>query len=390
MPTRMTAVAMGVAMVVAMPMAQARITRAPSPEGSPKIAVETFSTGLSNPWAFQFLPDGRIIANEVRGRMRIVEKDGRVSAPLGGVPPVISSGQGGLLDLALAPDFATSRQIYFTYSEPRGNGRNGTAVARARLVLGGSGSGAGAGRIEDVTVIFRQKPDYASSMHFGSRIAFTRDRTMFVTLGERSSAPDEAQNPANHFGKVIHINQDGSPAADNPRLKGWAPEVWSIGHRNPQSAAIHPTTGKLWTVEHGARGGDEVNIPQAGKNYGWPVISYGRHYSGMRIGVGNKKSGLEQPIYYWDPSIAPCGMAFYTGDLVPEWKGNLFVGALAGSHLARLVLDGEEVVAVERLLGDLGERIRDVRQGPDGAIYVATDNSRGRILRVGPARSPTR
>jgi glucose/arabinose dehydrogenase len=375
-------------MVVAMPMAHARITRAPAPETSPKVTVETYASGLSNPWAFQFLPDGRILVNEVRGRMRIVEKDGRVSAPLGGVPPVVASGQGGLLDLALAPDFATTRHIYFTFSEPRGNGRNGTAVARARLVLGGSSSGAG--RIKDVTVIFRQKPDYASSMHFGSRLAFARDGTMFVTLGERSSAPDEAQNPANHFGKVIHINQDGSPAAGNPRLQGWAPEVWSIGHRNPQSAAIHPVTGKLWTVEHGARGGDEVNIPQAGKNYGWPVISYGRHYSGMRIGVGNRKAGLEQPIYYWDPSIAPCGMAFYTGDLVPAWKGSLFVGALAGSHLERLVLDGDEVVAEERLLTNLGERIRDVRQGPDGAIYVVTDSSRGRILRLGPARSTSR
>jgi glucose/arabinose dehydrogenase len=375
------------ALLTTLPPAQARIARAPAPESSPKIAVETYASGLANPWAFQFLPDGRILVNEVRGRMRIVEKDGRVSAPLGGVPPVVASGQGGLLDLALAPDYANSSHIYFSYSEPRGSGRNGTAVARARLVLGG---GAGAGRIEDVTVVFRQKPDYASSMHFGSRIAFARDGTMFVTLGERSSAPDEAQNPANHFGKVVRINPDGTVPAGNPRLKGWAPEVWSIGHRNPQSAAIHPTTGKLWTVEHGARGGDEVNIPQAGKNYGWPVISYGRHYSGMRIGVGNRKAGLEQPIYYWDPSIAPCGMAFYTGDLVPAWKGSLFVGALAGSHLARLVLDGEEVVAEERLLTNLGERIRDVRQGPDGAIYVATDSSRGRILRLGPARSTSR
>jgi glucose/arabinose dehydrogenase len=378
------------ALLTTLPPAQARIARAPAPESSPKIAVETYASGLANPWAFQFLPDGRLLVNEVRGRMRVVEKDGRVSAPLGGVPPVVASGQGGLLDLALAPDFANSRHIYFSYSEPRGSGRNGTAVARARLVLGGSGGGAGAGRIEDVTVVFRQKPDYASSMHFGSRIAFARDGTMFVTLGERSSAPDEAQNPANHFGKVVRINPDGTVPAGNPRMKGWAPEVWSIGHRNPQSAAIHPTTGKLWTVEHGARGGDEVNIPQAGKNYGWPVISYGRHYSGMRIGVGNKKAGLEQPIYFWDPSIAPCGMAFYTGDLVPAWKGSLFVGALAGSHLTRLVLDGEEVVAEERLLTNLGERIRDVRQGPDGAIYVATDSSRGRIMRLGPARSTSR
>jgi glucose/arabinose dehydrogenase len=377
-----------VAMAAAMPMAEARITKAPAPEGSPKIAAETYARDLSSPWAFQFLPDGRLLVNEVRGRMRVVGKDGRVSAPLGGVPQVVARSQGGLLDLALAPDFAQSRQIYFTFSEPRDNGRTGTSVARARLVL--DDSGGGPGRIDDVTVVFRQKPDYATPMHFGSRIAFARDGTMFVTMGERFSARDQAQNPANHFGKVIHINRDGTPASDNPRLKGWAPEVWSIGHRNPQSAAIHPVTGRLWIVEHGARGGDEINIPQPGKNYGWPVISYGRDYSGAKIGVGTKKTGLEQPIYYWDPSIAPSGMAFYTGDLVPAWKGNLFVGALAGSHLARLVLDGDQVVAEERLLANLGERIRDVRQGPDGAIYVATDNSRGRILRVGPARATTR
>jgi glucose/arabinose dehydrogenase len=364
--------------------AQARITRAPAPEKSANIKVETYAKGLSNPWAFQFLPDGRILVNEVRGRMRLVEKDGRISAPLGGVPAVVSSGQGGLLDLALAPDFSQSRKIYFTFSEPRGNGRIGTSVARARLVLDGSGSGAG--RIEDVTVVFRQKPDYGSAMHFGSRIAFARDGTMFVTMGERYSAREQAQNPSNHFGKVVRITQDGIAPADNPRLKGWASAVWSIGHRNPQAAAVHPVTGKLWTVEHGARGGDEINIPQGGKNYGWPVITYGRDYSGAKIGIGTKKDGLEQPIYYWDPSIAPSGMAFYTGDLIPEWKGNLFVGALAGSHLARLVLDGDEVVAEERLLTNLGERIRDVRQGPDGAIYVATDNSRGRILRIAPAR----
>jgi glucose/arabinose dehydrogenase len=343
--------------------------------------VETVAKGLSHPWGLQFLADGRMLVTERAGRMRIIDNDGRVSPPLAGVPAVASGGQGGLLDVALAPDFASSGQIFFSYSEPRGAGKNGTSVAKAVISLGPEG-----GRLSNVEVIFRQKPDYASAMHFGSRLAFARDGTLFVTLGERSSAREEAQNPANDLGKVVHINADGSIPSDNPRPQGWAPEIWSIGHRNPQAAAIHPATGKLWTVEHGARGGDEVNIPAAGKNYGWPVITYGRDYSGAKIGVGTHKAGMEQPIYYWDPSIAPSGMAFYTGNLAPAWKGNLFIGALAGQHLARLVLDGESVVAEERLLTNLGERIRDVRQGPDGALYVLTDGPNGRVLRIKPER----
>lgn len=369
------------ASLIAAESAIAQISRAPAVREASRISVENAAKGLNSPWSFQFLPDGRMLVNEVRGAMRIVGKDGRVSAPVSGVPAVAASGQGGLLDLALAPDFATSQIVYFSFSEPRGSGRNGTTVARARLLPQGDG-----GRLENLAIIFRQKPDYASAMHFGSRLAFARDGSLFVTAGERSSARDEAQNPANHLGKVVHINADGSIPANNPKLAGWAPEVWSIGHRNPQSAAIHPLSGKLWTVEHGARGGDEINIPQPGRNYGWPVITYGRDYSGARIGTGTEKAGMEQPVYYWDPSIAPSGMAFYTADLMPAWKGNLFVGALAGSHVARLVLDGETVVAEEKLLGNLGERIRDVRQGPDGALYVATDSSSGRILRIGPAK----
>jgi glucose/arabinose dehydrogenase len=357
----------------------AEITKAPAPRQTLSVSVATVAKGLSYPWGLQFLPDGRMLVTERGGRMRIIGKDGRLSAPLAGVPAVAAGGQGGLLDVALAPDFPSTGRIFFSYSEPRGGGKNGTSVARARLVLDGVG-----GRLENVEVIFRQKPDYASAMHFGSRLAFARDGTLFVTLGERFSARDQAQNPANNFGKVVHIKSDGSIPADNPKSPGWAPENWSIGHRNPQSAAIHPATGKLWTVEHGARGGDEINVPAAGKNYGWPIITYGRDYSGARIGVGTHKEGLEQPIYYWDPSIAPSGMAFYTGDLTPAWKGNLFVGALAGRHLARLVLDGERVVAEERLLTNLGERIRDVRQGPDGALYVLTDSDEGRVLRVAP------
>jgi glucose/arabinose dehydrogenase len=233
-------------------------------------------------------------------------------------------------------------------------------------------------------VIFRQEPSYASSQHFGSRIVFARDGSLFVTLGERFSARDEAQNPANHLGKLVRIMPDGGAYSGNPKKDGWRPEIWSIGHRNVQGAALNPVTGKLWTIEHGARGGDEINIPEAGKNYGWPVISYGRNYDFTKIGVGTHKDGMEQPLYYWDPSIAPSGAAFYTGDLFPEWKGNLFVGALAGQALHRLVLDGEKVVGEEKLLADLRERIRDVRSGPDGALWLLTDNPQGRVLRVVP------
>jgi glucose/arabinose dehydrogenase len=313
------------------------------------------------------------------GRLRIVGKDGTLSAPLQGVPKVYASGQGGLLDVQLGPDFAASGLIYLSYADPRDGAKNGTSVARARLVAEGDG-----GRLDQVQVIFRQEPSYASSAHFGSRIVFTRDGSLFVTLGERFSARDEAQNPANHLGKLVRIMPDGSPYAGNPKKDGWRPEIWSIGHRNVQGAALNPATGKLWTIEHGARGGDEINIPEAGKNYGWPVISYGRNYDFTKIGIGTHKDGMEQPLYYWDPSIAPSGAAFYTGDRFPEWKGNLFVGALAGQALHRLVLDGEKIVGEETLLTDLGERIRDVRAGPDGALWLLTDNPQGRVLRVVP------
>lgn len=367
--------------------ALAQSTRAPAPREASRISVETYAKGLANPWAFQFLPDGRLLVTEIRGNLRIVEKSGAVSAPIKGVPAVVASGQGGLLDVALAPDHANSGLIYLTFSEPRGGGRIGTSLARARLVVDGAQA-----RLENVIVIFQQKPDYATPMHFGSRIVFARDGSVFVTLGERNTGRESgavqqaAQDPANHFGKVVRLNADGTAHAATPQLTGWAPQVWSIGHRNPQGAAINPTTGALWTVEHGARGGDEINIPQAGKNYGWPVIAYGRDYSGSKIGIGTQQPGMEQPVYYWDPSIAPSGMAFYTADLMPAWKGNLFIGALAGSHLSRLVLSGDKVVAEEKLLAGERERIRDVRQGPDGALYVATDGSRGRILRIGPGK----
>jgi glucose/arabinose dehydrogenase len=357
----------------------AQITKAPAVKTKQAIKVETFAKGLVHPWGMAFLPDGRLLVTERPGRVRIVGKDGRLSAPLRGVPKVYASGQGGLLDVQIGPDFATSGAVYLSYADPRDGSRNGTTVARGKLV--GEGDG---GRLDDVKVIFRQEPSYSSGQHFGSRIVFTRDGSLFVTLGDRYSARDEAQNPANHLGKLVRLMSDGSPYAGNPKKTGWRPEIWSIGHRNVQGAALHPQTGKLWTIEHGARGGDEINVPEAGKNYGWPVITYGRDYSFLKIGEGTAKPGLEQPIYYWDPSIAPSGAAFYTGDRFPEWKGNLFVGALAGQALHRLVLDGEKIVGEEKLLADLGERIRDVRNGPDGALWLLTDSPEGRVLRVVP------
>jgi aldose sugar dehydrogenase len=361
--------------------AAAQITNAPAQKTKQAVKVETFASGLVHPWGLAFLPDGRLLATERPGRMRVVAKDGKLSPTLQGVPPVLAAGQGGLLDVALSPDFASSRLIYFSYSEPRSAGLNGTSVARAKLTLDADG-----GRLDGLEVIFRQEPAAGGAMHFGSRLAFARDGNLFVTLGERSHSKDRAQDLRTHFGKVVRIRPDGSVPPDNPFVNksDARPEIWSYGHRNPQSAAINPASGKLWTVEHGARGGDEVNIPQAGKNYGWPVITYGRDYTYLPIGEGTAKAGMEQPIYYWDPSIAPSGMAFYTGNLFPEWKGNLFVGALAGRALHRLVLDGERVVGEEALLRDLGERIRDVRSGPDGALWLLTDNPQGRILRVVP------
>lgn len=351
-------------------------TRAPAAPTS-QVTVQTVAEGLDHPWGFEFLPDGRILVTERDGRMRIVSTDGRLSQPVAGVPEVFAQGQGGLLDVALAPDFETSGTIYFSFSEPRRDG-NGTAVARARLNADVSPP-----RLEDVQVIFHQQPSYDGNVHFGSRIVPTPDGKLFVTLGERFQMR-YAQDLSRHWGKVVRINADGSVLDDNPFVgrEGARSEIWSYGHRNPQAAALHPETGELWIVDHGPRGGDEVNVVRKGLNYGWPVINYGRHYTGEEI--PKRREGMEQPLYYWDPSIAPSGMAFYTADRAPQWRGNLFVGALAGRHLARLVLDGEQVTAEERLLTDLNQRIRDVKQGPDGAIYVATDSARGRILRVTP------
>lgn len=341
-----------------------------------RFRVVTVARGLEHPWGLAFLPDGRMLVTERPGRLRIVSADGSLSAPLAGVPAVVAEGQGGLLDVALAPEFAQSRLIYLSYSEPGAGGTAGTAAARGRL---------GERGLENVEVIFRQEPKVSGRAHFGSRFVFTPDGYLFITTGERNRR-DDSQDLSRHMGKVIRLRPDGSVPADNPFVgrSGARPEIWSYGHRNIQGAALHPETHELWTVEHGARGGDELNTPKPGRNYGWPVITYGRDYSGARIGVGTAREGMEQPVHYWDPSIAPSGLLFYTGDRFPGWRGNLFVGALEFELLARLELDGSRVVAEERLLQGFGDRIRDVRQGPDGLIYLLTDEENGRVLRLEP------
>jgi glucose/arabinose dehydrogenase len=342
------------------------------------LVVETVARGLEHPWGLAFLPDGRMLVTERPGQLRLVSANGELSQPLSGLPRIAARGQGGLLDVLLDPGFADNRTVYLSFAENRGDGRAATSVARARLNTAGTG-------LEGTEVIFRQEPAHTGGNHFGSRLVLDRAGALFVTVGDRYDLRDQAQNPANHLGKIIRIRPEGGAPDDNPQKPGWAPEVWSIGHRNVQGAALNPATGELWTAEHGAKGGDEVNIPRKGLNYGWPVITYGRDYSGAKIGVGTRKEGMEQPVYYWDPSIAPSGMAFYTGDKFPGWRGSVLVGALAGSLVARLELDGDKVVREERILTDLGERIRDVRQGPDGLVYLLTDSSQGRILRLRPA-----
>jgi glucose/arabinose dehydrogenase len=349
-----------------------------APSGETKVAVTTVARGLEHPWSLAFLPDGRMLVTERPGRLRIVAKDGALSEPLAGVPAVDAVGQGGLLDVILDPKFAENSTIYLSYAEPGEGGTNGTAVAKARL------DGA---RLADVKVIFRQHPKFKSNHHFGSRLVVARDGNLFVTTGERNSQRDKAQDLGTHIGKVVRITPDGGVPADNPFVNrdGALPETWSYGHRNLQGAALHPETGELWTHEHGPRGGDEINIARAGRNYGWPVITYGREYSGPAIGEGTAKAGMEQPAHYWVPSIAPSGMAFHDGRGHPAWKGQLFVGALASAQLVRLVVEPDGTVRHEERI-DIGKRVRDVREGPDGALYLVTDEDAGEILRVVPAR----
>jgi aldose sugar dehydrogenase len=345
------------------------------------LMVETKVTGLDHPWAFAFLPDGRMLITERPGRMRIAAADGKLSPALAGVPKVFASRQGGLHDVVLDRGYAQNHTIYFCYAEPA-NGGARTALARARL------ADEGTPRLDDVQVIFRQEGPLSSGNHFGCRIVQTPDNNLFLATGDHFDPRDQAQNLGNHIGKLVRIRPDGSVPPDNPFVEraGAKPEIWSYGHRNPQGLALHPVSGKLWEQEHGPRGGDEINIVEKGKNYGWPVIGFGIDYSGAKIHESTRKDGMEQPVWYWVPSIAPSGMAFSTGDLFPGWRGNLFVGALVDRSLVRLELDGEKAVKEERLLRELRERIRDVRQGPDGALWVATDSSSGRILRVAPAR----
>jgi glucose/arabinose dehydrogenase len=357
-------------------------TKAPERRSNVAFEVVQIAEGLENPWSVAFLPGGNMLVTERPGRLRVVGADGKLSEPVTGLPDIVAGGQGGLLDVVLDPDFATNNTIYWCFSQPK-EGANNTAVARGRFVDGA------APRVEDVKTIYEQAPSLNSRLHFGCRLVFRRDGTLFIAQGDRSITEGrmQSQNMDSLIGKVVRINRDGSIPKDNPFVgkDGVRPEIWSIGHRNIQAAALHPATGELWEVEHGTRGGDELNIVERGKDYGWPTIAYGIEYRGGQITGGiQQKEGMEQPIYYWDPVIGPSGMAFYTGDLFPAWKGNLFVGGHATNDLVRLELKDDRVVGEERLLTDRKERLRDVRQGPDGAIYILTDATNGRLLKMVP------
>ena len=377
-PTRLGAVVLGLALLAPPALAQ-DAPRSPTPKPVKLAAkVTDVAVGLEHPWGMELLPDGRFLVTERPGRLRLVGRDGKLSEPLTGVPEVYARGQGGLLDVALSPGFAQDRLVYLSFAEA-GAGGAGTAVARGRL---------GERGLEGTEVIWRQQPKVDGSYnHWGSRLAFRSDGTLFVTMGDRYVHRDRAQDLSTTIGKIVRINPDGSVPRDNPFVgrAGALPDIWSYGHRNVQAATLD-SRGELWTVEHGARGGDELNNPQPGKNYGWPVITYGMDYSGAQIGYGTSRPGMEQPVYYWDPVIAPSGSTFYSGTAFPDWRGDLLVGSLTPGGLVRLRIVNGRVTQEERYLAELRERIRDVREGPDGAIYLLTDSSRGRLLRVEPAR----
>jgi glucose/arabinose dehydrogenase len=364
-------------------------TDAPEQKLGVAFDVVTVVEGLQNPWSVAFLPNGKMLITERPGRLRVLGTDGKLSEPVAGLPAVFARAQGGLLDVALDPAFAKNNVIYWSFSEPRENNENNTAVARGKFV-----DDAAAPRVEDVQVIYHQRPSMNSPLHFGSRLVFGRDGTLFVTQGDRSIIPGrmQAQKLDSGLGKIVRINTDGSIPKDNPFVakEGVLPEIWSYGHRNVQAAALNPATGELWEVEHGTRGGDEINIARKGKDYGWPTIAYGIEYQGGAITGGiQQQAGMEQPIYYWDPIIGPSGMAFYTGSLFPRWKGSLFVGGHGTRDLVRLTVDGEKITGEERLLKDLQpkpEAIRDVRVGPDGALYLLTDGAAGRLLKLVPKK----
>ena len=354
-------------------------TRAPRPAEFETWAIETVAEGLSHPWALEFLPDAAMLVTERSGNLRVVEMDGTVSDPVAGVPEVHAVAQGGLLDVALAPDFDESRRIFLTFAEPT---EDASRTAAATGILSDDRT-----ELTDVEVVFRQHPEFESRGHYGSRIVFDTDGTMYVTMGDRMDRSRElAQDPSNTIGTVARINPDGSIPDDNPFVDDpdRADPIWSWGHRNIQAADLHPETGDLWTIEHGPAGGDELNRPEAGKNYGWPAVTYGENYDGTKVTEGvTKRDDVVQPVYYWDPVIAPSGMVFYTGDAFPVWQGDLFVGGLASNKVVRLVFDGNRVAAEEWL--PINARVRDVKQGPDGALYLVTDEPEAKVLRIVPA-----
>ncbi len=335
----------------------------------------TVTSGLAHPWGMTFLPDGRMLVTERAGRLRIVLPNGKISAPLRGLPDITASGQGGLLDVVLHPRFQKNGYVYFSFSEAGPEGL-GTAVGRGQLV---------GNELRSVEVIFRQKPKLTGGFHFGSRLVFARDGTLYISMGDRGRM-NRAQDKRNHQGIIARVNDDGSIPKDNPFLNSSdaLPEIYSYGHRNVQGMALNPQTGVVWAQEHGPKGGDEVNILKSGANYGWPAITYGKNYDGSTISEHTQKPGMEQPVLHWTPSIAPSGMAFYKGDKFPHWQGDLFIGALKGRHLRRIDLDGDKVVGQQTLLKELGERIRDVRVGPDGLLYVLTDAPDGKLIRIEP------
>ena len=352
--------------------------RSPTPASTPGVVrAETVARGLERPWALAFLPDGRILVTERPGRLRIVARDGTLSEPVSGVPEVFARGQGGLHDVAIDPRFGENQLVWLSFAEP-GEGGAGTSVARGRLV---------GNALENVTVVYRQRPKLQGGGHYGSRIVFTPDGKFFITQGDRQVGRNRVQDLSQGQGKIMRLNLDGSIPRDNPFVgrEDAQPEIWSYGHRNAQGAVLHPETGQLWTVEHGARGGDELNHPEAGRNYGWPVITYGMDYSGAQIGEGTAKEGMEPPVYYWDPVIAPSGMIVYTGDAIPGWKGSFLIGSMTPGALVRLEMRNGRVVREERYLGELDKRFRDVQQGPDGLVYVVTDENEGEVLRIMPA-----
>lgn len=350
------------------------------------VRLVTVTEGLERPWGLAFLPDGRMLVTERPGRLRVVGRDGKLDpTPVAGLPRVDAQGQGGLMDVVPHPEYASNGWIYWSYAQRDAEGRNGTEVARGKLA-----GAAGAWRMEQVQVVFRMAPKSSSGQHFGSRIVFDarpgQPVVMYVTLGDRGEM-QRAQALDDHAGKILRLTDDGKPAPGNPFVNDpkARPEVFSLGNRNVQGAALHPSTGRLWAHEHGPQGGDELNVVRPGRNYGWPVITFGREYgTGFRIGEGTEKTGVEPPLVQWTPSIAPSGMAFYVGERFPQWRGQLLVGALSYASVYRLELDGERVVRQERMLESLGRRIRDVRVGPDGLVYLLTDSPEGTILRLSP------